>query len=360
MTSPIQFLLKHIPADYAWEDENIVRIGRSKDIAAYVAGDFKGTCLIFCHGNGEMAVSEKYWFKKLVEAGVSVVCPDYRGYGLTAGRLSEAGCYEVAHAAYSYLTEQRKVCPADVYVLGYSLGSAIAVELVTTTRVGGLILQAPFLSGEALLKFWAKNYASYVPECVLESGQEILSGVFPTAMRLPKVTVPALVIHGTADEVIPYSQGEQIFKMLPSAEKRFVPVKNGGHNTFQYFMGDDYIGTLARFVGVAALSTICILGFKAKVARTFLERTRGLIGTKSLSQGEGLLIEKCKAIHTCFMLFPIDAYFLDRNDKVVKVVRNIPPWRLFVWGGFSAVKVLETAHSPKPRSASGSLSRSKS
>ena len=91
------------------------------------------------------------------------------------------------------------------------------------------------------------------------------------------------------------------------------------------------------------MKTIEILGFKAKVARSFWERTRGLIGTKSLAPGEGLLIEKCNAIHMCFMSFPIDAYFLDKDDQVVKVVRNIPPWKLFVWGGRRAVKVLETA-----------------
>ena len=91
------------------------------------------------------------------------------------------------------------------------------------------------------------------------------------------------------------------------------------------------------------MKTIEILGFRAKVARTFWERTRGLIGTKSLAPDEGLLIEKCNAIHMCFMSFPIDAYFLDKDDKVVKVVRNIPPWKLFVWGGWRARKVLETA-----------------
>lgn len=86
-----------------------------------------------------------------------------------------------------------------------------------------------------------------------------------------------------------------------------------------------------------------VLGFKAKVARTFRERTRGLIGTKSLAPDEGLLIEKCNAIHTCFMSFPIDAYFLDKGGRVVKVVRNIRPWRLFIWGGWRSSKVLETA-----------------
>ena len=93
------------------------------------------------------------------------------------------------------------------------------------------------------------------------------------------------------------------------------------------------------------LDTVEILGVRAKVARTFFERAKGLIGTKSLMTGEGLLILRCNSIHTFFMSFPIDAAFLDRNDNVVKVVRNIHPWRLFVWGGFRAVKVLETASS---------------
>ena len=86
-----------------------------------------------------------------------------------------------------------------------------------------------------------------------------------------------------------------------------------------------------------------ILGVDAEVAETFAERARGLIGRDGLSDGEGLLIPRCGCIHTCFMRFPIDATFLDRDDNVVKVVRNICPWRLCVWGGRRAVKVLETA-----------------
>ena len=84
-------------------------------------------------------------------------------------------------------------------------------------------------------------------------------------------------------------------------------------------------------------------GVRARVARTLFERIRGLIGTKSLPEGEGMLILRCNSIHTFFMSFPIDAAFLDRDGNVVKTVRNIRPWRFFVWGGFRAVKVLETA-----------------
>ena len=91
------------------------------------------------------------------------------------------------------------------------------------------------------------------------------------------------------------------------------------------------------------METVDILGVKAEVARSFVERARGLIGRRNLAPGEGMLILKCNAIHTCFMRFPIDAVFLDRNNHVVKTVRDIRPWRLFVWGGWRAKKVLETA-----------------
>lgn len=82
---------------------------------------------------------------------------------------------------------------------------------------------------------------------------------------------------------------------------------------------------------------------KIKVASTFWQRTKGLIGAKTLAPDEGLLIERCNCIHTFFMSFAIDATFLDKNDQVVKIVKNIRPWRLFVWGGWHARKVLETA-----------------
>ena len=86
-----------------------------------------------------------------------------------------------------------------------------------------------------------------------------------------------------------------------------------------------------------------ILGVDAEVAETFAQRTRGLIGRKGLAPGTGMLITKCNCIHTFFMRFAIDATFLDKSGKVVKVVRNIRPWRLWIWGGWRAASVLETA-----------------
>ena len=86
-----------------------------------------------------------------------------------------------------------------------------------------------------------------------------------------------------------------------------------------------------------------VLGIDAEVAESAFERMRGLIGRKGLEPGKGMLITKCNCIHTFFMRFPIDATFLDRKGQVVKVVRNIRPWRPWVWGGWRAASVLETA-----------------
>jgi len=84
-------------------------------------------------------------------------------------------------------------------------------------------------------------------------------------------------------------------------------------------------------------------GVDVEVAETFGERARGLIGRDDLPHGRGMLIPKCNCIHTCFMRFPIDATFLDRHGAVVKTVRDIRPWRFWVWGGWKASQVLETA-----------------
>ena len=81
---------------------------------------------------------------------------------------------------------------------------------------------------------------------------------------------------------------------------------------------------------------------RAEVADTFAKRARGLLGRDGVPPREGLLIPKCNAIHTLGMRFPIDAEFLDRAGKTTRVVRDIPPGRPLVWGGWRAKRVLET------------------
>ncbi|HOY68886.1 MAG TPA: DUF192 domain-containing protein [Candidatus Ozemobacteraceae bacterium] len=77
------------------------------------------------------------------------------------------------------------------------------------------------------------------------------------------------------------------------------------------------------------------------VADTFLTRLRGLMFTSPLGPGEGLLIEPCTSIHMMFMGYPIDAIFLDKDNRVVACYDVLPPWRGFSGWHRDAAKVLE-------------------
>ncbi len=73
------------------------------------------------------------------------------------------------------------------------------------------------------------------------------------------------------------------------------------------------------------------------LAETPLARMRGLLGRSSLPAGEGLLLRPAASIHMAFMRFPIDAVFLDSEDRVVKVVAELKPWRMAACRGARAV-----------------------
>jgi uncharacterized membrane protein (UPF0127 family) len=65
-----------------------------------------------------------------------------------------------------------------------------------------------------------------------------------------------------------------------------------------------------------------------EIASTRAERRRGLLGRDGLPPGAALLLSPCWAIHTAFMRFAIDAVFVDRRGRAVRIVRDLPPWRL--------------------------------
>ncbi|HYM49758.1 MAG TPA: DUF192 domain-containing protein [Candidatus Limnocylindrales bacterium] len=78
-----------------------------------------------------------------------------------------------------------------------------------------------------------------------------------------------------------------------------------------------------------------------EVATNFLTQGLGLMGRAGLPERGGLLIEHCNGIHMMFMRFPIDAVFLDRSGRVVKVFRRLRPWIGLVPFVFKADRVAE-------------------
>ena len=77
------------------------------------------------------------------------------------------------------------------------------------------------------------------------------------------------------------------------------------------------------------------------LAETALTRMKGLLGRRELEEGEGILLRPASSVHMAFMRFPIDAVFLDRDLRVVKVAAELRPWRAA--GSRGAKAVLEIA-----------------
>jgi uncharacterized membrane protein (UPF0127 family) len=63
-------------------------------------------------------------------------------------------------------------------------------------------------------------------------------------------------------------------------------------------------------------------------AVTRATRRRGLLGRDGLEPGTAMILEPCAAVHTAFMRFALDLLFVDREGYAVKIMRDVPPWRM--------------------------------
>ncbi len=75
------------------------------------------------------------------------------------------------------------------------------------------------------------------------------------------------------------------------------------------------------------LTRSVLLAQDVRVAANFWSRLKGLIGKRKMEPGEALVLEKCRAVHTCFLCFNIDVVFLDEKGAVLKTLVNLPPYR---------------------------------
>lgn len=91
-----------------------------------------------------------------------------------------------------------------------------------------------------------------------------------------------------------------------------------------------------------------VLSSKIRPAESFSDRLIGLMFRKEILGAEGLMIDPCRSIHTCFMKYSLDIVFISSKNQVVKVIRDIKPWRM-TWIYFSANKTLELPAGKLPK-----------
>jgi fermentation-respiration switch protein FrsA (DUF1100 family) len=162
---------------------------------------------------------------------------DYREYGRSEGNVTEKGTYQDALAAYDYLSTRKEIGPAEIIVYGQSLGAAIAAEVAVQRKVAGVILESPFSS----IREMARVVFPWLPV------GRFLSIRYDVRSKVAKVEAPLLIIHGDQDEVVPYSQGRQVFDAA-APPKTFYTIPGAGHNDLYYVGGEDYYNTLSQFI----------------------------------------------------------------------------------------------------------------
>ncbi len=180
--------------------------------------DDRARTVVIFHANGETMDARLPLAMALHAHGLGVVLAEYRGYGLArdAGRPDEAGLYGDASAVLDAL--QRQGIGRDrVALLGISLGTGVAVEMAVRGRAAALVLVSPYTSIPAV----AAAVLPFLP------ARWLCPDKFDTLSKVPGLRIPALLIHGDADEVVPFAMGRQVAAAIPDATMRVVA---GGHH----------------------------------------------------------------------------------------------------------------------------------
>lgn len=191
----------------------------------------KGLTLLYSHGNGEDIGRIEEFLKTWISEGWSVITYDYPGYGHSPGKPSEFGCYQAIDAVFEHLTEQKGINPHKIILWGRSLGTGPSCYLAEKKKVGGIILETPFMTA-----FRTVTETPFLPW-----------DRFRNLERAPSIHCPSLVIHGKKDEVVPFRHGKRVYNALPEP-KSFIEFETAGHNDLPETGGEKYRSSINEFL----------------------------------------------------------------------------------------------------------------
>jgi pimeloyl-ACP methyl ester carboxylesterase len=179
--------------------------------------------LIALHGNGEnLETLKRVGLPRDLEAlGPRVLVLDYPGYGRSSGTPSEAANTQAVLAAMQWI--QRREPEAKFVLWGWSLGAAVALQAAralpadASEALEGMVLLSPWTRLKAAA---AEHYPRWLVAVLAREDYDSLAAA-------QGLRVPALVLHGSADSLIPAEQGRQVAAALGAA---FQEIPGAGHN----------------------------------------------------------------------------------------------------------------------------------
>ncbi len=169
-----------------------------------VGAGHPGPAVIFAHGNAELIEHWPEMLEPYRRLGISVLLPEYRGYGRSAGSPSQAAIAEDMTAFYDQLARRPEVDPARIIFHGRSLGGGAVCDLARRRKPAAVVLMSSFSS----MKRMARRYL--VPGFMVRDPFDNLDVV-------SRLAAPLLIVHGRHDGVVPYAHAEQLHAAAPGS-----------------------------------------------------------------------------------------------------------------------------------------------
>lgn len=220
------------PSSYS-DTSDILKITTHDQIqlsAVYLPNPASQYTIVYIHGNAEDLGDIQPVLQQLHKIGFSVFAYDYRGYGTSQGKPSERHAYRDMETVYNYLIQQLGVPAQKIIAFGRSVGGGSAVDLAARQPLAGLIMESSFTSAFRVI----------LPFPILPFDK------FRNLGKIKKVKCPVLVMHGKADDVIPFQHGQKLFRAA-SEPKLSLWVSDAGHNDFMWVAGEQYADILRKF-----------------------------------------------------------------------------------------------------------------
>ena len=162
--------------------------------------DFK--TLIFFHGNAGSLENRIHKLNHFRDMNINFLIIAWRGFSGNNGNPSELGLYEDGKSAIDWLIK-KGVSEKNLILYGESLGTGVATHLAQNKNYAGVILETPFTS----MLDAAKKFYPYIPVKML------LKDKFENYKKIKNIDSPILIMHGEADQLVPFSMGKKIYEI---------------------------------------------------------------------------------------------------------------------------------------------------
>jgi len=158
--------------------------------------------LVHLHGNAGSLADRTEVYAAYHAAGFDILALEWRGFGSSQGKPSEAGLYEDARAALAYAQQTLDYTTENILLYGESLGSAVAIEMATRHPFAAIVLEAPPKS------IWQRAAEVYPWLPV----NYLIKDRYDSLAKMAKVSEPLLIIHNKKDKIVPMHHGQALFE----------------------------------------------------------------------------------------------------------------------------------------------------